>query len=88
MSLPGFTAEASVYRSGYSYRATAKGGPAGTAQVVPHLYIDDTCSQRCGSAAVRCGRLCNRMLGDPGLCWDACFAVQSNCIYTCRMFQF
>lgn len=87
MSLPGFTAEVSLYRSGYSYRAATKRGPAGTSQVVPHLYMDDTCSQRCGSMAVRCYRLCSRMM-DPGLCFDGCFAAQSNCIATCRIFQY
>lgn len=85
MNLPGFTAEASLYRSGYGYRAAVKGGPAGTAQVSPQQ--DDSCGRTCGSMAVRCYRLCSRMM-DPGICYDGCFAAQLNCEATCRIFQY
>jgi hypothetical protein len=85
MSLPGFTAEASLYRSGYGYRATVKGGPAGTAQVLPQQGLD-SCRRACGSMSVRCYRSCSRML-DPSLCFDGCYAAQSVCDMGCSILQ-
>ncbi|HEY9404209.1 MAG TPA: hypothetical protein VIQ24_16240 [Pyrinomonadaceae bacterium] len=89
MSLPGYTAEVSLYHGGYGYRAAVKGGLAGSAQVLPQLAGDDVCLRACGSMAVRCYRTCSRLVGGHSdVCFDGCYAAQTACYRTCRSFQF
>lgn len=60
MNMPGFTAEASVYRPGSAYRA-AYGAFAGNASavVIPQQLALDLCKVGCIDAAILCSQGCN-----------------------------
>jgi hypothetical protein len=85
MNLPGFTAEASLYRSGYGYRAAVKGGPAGTAQVLPQASLSK-CYERCSNFFWNCDGACRRA-GDSGVCLNRCLSMANMCDLGCEMMQ-
>ena len=73
MIIPGFTAEASVYRTTRSYRATT-GGPLGL--TAPSITPQLDCSSKCTAAYTLC------LLGCPGaggLCIPECFLAFGAC---------
>jgi hypothetical protein len=73
MIIPGFTAEASIYRTAQSYRATTGGSLGLTGQsITPQL----DCSSKCIAAYTACFLGC---AGAGGFCIPACALAFGSC---------
>jgi len=79
MSVPGFAAEASLYRSGMNYRA--KAGVAAPFGVVPAAMVQ-SCQSQCGRNMLDCDRHCS-ISNDA--CRARCLQAAISCSNTCSM---
>jgi hypothetical protein len=90
MSLPGFTAEAALYRMGGGYRTAGAAGQvnAGMTKVVPQLPLPSgPCIDTCVGLYKRCIRFCNRAMGaDDNVCQSTCDAGWEICSGSCQFF--
>lgn len=85
MSLPGFTAEASLYHSGVGYRLVATRGTAhaGVTSVTPQ---SSWCHNKCASLWWRCHETC-RQVGFNTVCIDRCLGMAAVCDIGCDMLR-
>ena len=81
MNIPGFTAEASLYRSTKCYAMASKGVTVGGEAVIEPQYCGPCISGRrqCGAYQWDCGYVC-----DPG----CIFGEQQCCQYVCSQGSF
>ncbi len=79
MSIPGFAAEASLYRSNMTYRA--KAATAVTFGVMPAAMVQ-SCQSRCGRDMLDCNRHCSI---NNDACWARCLQTAISCSNTCSM---
>jgi hypothetical protein len=85
MNLPGFNAEASLYRSGVGYRLAATRGPAraGVTRVTPQ---SSWCYNKCASFWSNCHETC-RSVGFNWVCIDRCLGMTAVCETGCDMLR-
>ena len=90
MSLPGFTAEAALYRTGGGYRTAGPAGQAnaGMTKVVPQILVPrDPCIDLCVGLYKLCIRFCNRTAGaSDNACQSACDVGWEACSRSCNFF--
>ena len=86
MSMPGFTAEASLYRTTNHYVASAAGGSAGVgAELVPQdcgLFKEIFCSVAVAACVAACGALC--LDGGPAACAGCATIAMGGLFVTCK----
>jgi|GEM_PF-6004575 len=81
MSLPGFTAETSLYRSSYDQHAAVKDGTR--AGVAPQ---GTWCQNKCASFWFNCHETC-RQVGFSWVCIDRCLGMTAACEAGCDMLR-
>jgi hypothetical protein len=85
MNLPGFDAEASLYRSAVGYRLAATSGPAhaGVTSVTPQ---SSWCYNKCANFWWNCHETC-RQVGFNMVCIDRCLGMTAACEAGCDMLR-
>jgi len=73
MSIPGFTAEASLYKTTRNYRRITDGGPASDSRVLPQQFASCTTNRSCWGVVLGCRDHCEKFDGSTfSSLWYVC----------------